>query len=59
MEDVFTFPGSFYLRMVTPLYHEELDGLAPGHTILLIQELDVPHELCIHARVGQVCRGVH
>jgi hypothetical protein len=39
-EEVFTFLSSFCFRMVTPLNLEELDGLAPSHTVLLIQDLD-------------------
>jgi hypothetical protein len=40
MEEVFTFPSSFFFRIVTPLNLEELNGLASSHTILLTQDLD-------------------
>jgi hypothetical protein len=41
----------------------KIDLCSGYHQIKILDEcagtLHVPHELCIHARVGQVCHGVH
>jgi hypothetical protein len=38
-EEVITLPSFFFLRVITPLYLEELDRFMPRDTILLIQNL--------------------
>jgi hypothetical protein len=40
MEEVFAFPRCFFFGMIAPLNLEELDGLVPCNTILLIQDVD-------------------
>jgi hypothetical protein len=40
MKEVLTFQICFFLRVIAPLYLEELDCFMPRDIILLIQDLD-------------------
>jgi hypothetical protein len=39
-KEILAFPRCFSLRVIAPLYLEELDCFTPRDTILLIQNLD-------------------
>jgi hypothetical protein len=40
MKEILTFPNCFFLRVIAPLYLQELDSFMPRDMILLIQDLD-------------------